>query len=159
MYTRIFIVAALLLTAAACGKAPEQPVNTNTAPAANANQMSAAPVDPANIPPEFQKAPNGNAAVKPPTANGAEPKTFSLPGKDGPAPDDSDVKTQLADNLVQVRTFHSNPTIAKVEKTTILAGGNARSVTKVYLKNGQVKEIDIQDPLTAPVADIIKAMH
>lgn len=157
MRITIFTVVISLLLAAACGRSPEQAGNANPA-SANAN-AGPQPVDPANVPPEFKTAPQTNANVKPPTATGVEPKAIELPGKEGPAPDDSDVKTELKDNLVQTRTFHSNPTIAKVERTTSLAGGNAHSVTKVYLKNGQVKEIDIKDPLTASAADIIKAMH
>jgi hypothetical protein len=150
----VFIMS--LVLAAACGKAPET-INTN-AQQANTAAANTANVPLANVP----TAPGGNTAVngsvKPPTETGAAPKTFSIPEKDGPAPDDSDIKSALGENFVQTRTFHSHAQLDKVEKTTVI-GSEAKTSIKVYLKNGQVKEIGLKNALTAPAADILKAIH
>jgi hypothetical protein len=159
MKTRTAVIALSFLFAAACGGTVDHKASQ---PAANANSA------PANVPPEFSGAPvNGaappadlavNGAVKPPTKAGIAPKTFQFPEKDGPAPDDSDIKTTLGENLVQTRTFHNNPQIAKVEKTTAFVNGQPRSSYKVYLKNGQVKDAALKE-LSAPADDILKAIR
>ena len=159
MHMKFIVAATTLVLATACAKAPEAGNAANSTKALTAN----ASVNSANIPPEFSNsAPAANlpanGAVKG-TGPMSKPKTFEFSEKDGPAPDDSEIKTALGENLVQTRTFHSHPQIAKVEKTTILGSGEARTTIKVYLKNGQVKEIRLANALTAPAADILKAIR
>ena len=161
----IFIVSALL--ACACGKSPEP---SSTSGPANA-QPGNSNISNANIPPEFSGAtnaiPQGSNAVNGAGKAGTKsdmpaPKGFEIPGKEGPGPDDSDVKSALGENLVETQTFHSHPQLDKVEKTTAFVNGEPRSSIKVYLKNGQVKEVSanaLKDPMSAPAADILKAVR
>ena len=166
MKSRIFVVVLSFIVSAACGGSADHA--NNSSPAVN-RVMTANAAANANIaiPPEFAAAANQaqsgnlavNGAMKPPTRTEAAPKTFEFPEKDGPAPDNSDIKTVLGENLVQTRTFHSDAQIAKIEKTTAFVNGEPRSTFKVYLKNGQVKDINLKNALTAPAADILKAIH
>lgn len=166
MKSRTFLVVTSFAFAAACGGSAEHA--NNSSPAAN-HTVSANAAANANIaiPPEFAAAANQaqagnlavNGAMKPPTKTEAAPKTFEFPEKDGPAPDDSDIKTVLGENLVQTRTFHSNPEIAKIEKTTVFVNGQPRSSFKVYLKNGQVKDTSLKNALIAPAADVLKSLR
>ena len=161
----LFIVSALL--ASACGKSPEP---SGTSGPANA-QLVNSNISNANIPPEFSGATNsiplGSNAVNGAGKAGTKgdmpaPKGFEIPGKEGPAPDDSEVKSALGENLVQTRTFRSNPQLDKVEKTTAFVNGEPRPSIKVYLKNGQVKEVSasaLKDPMSASAADILKAVR
>ena len=153
-----------VLVICGCGK-PAETSNT-AAPPANAGFSG----NTSNVaPPEFSGATNSvpgnavNGAMKP-VGKGdmAAPKSYEVPGKEGPAPDDSDIKTALGENLVQTRTFHSNPQLAKIEKTTAFVNGEPHSTVKVFLKNGQVKDLNtaaVKDPMSASAADILKAVH
>jgi hypothetical protein len=75
------------------------------------------------------------------------------------APDNSEITSMLGENFVQTRTFKNNPQLLKVE-VTMLSNENNRKVTKVYLKNGKIKEISegkIADPMTESADNILKA--
>lgn len=156
----LFIVSTLLATA--CGGPAEQ-ANNSGKPPANSNSTV---ISNANIPPEFSGATNAvpqgaNSAVNgkaPVKGDMPAPKGFEIGGKEGPAPDDSDVKTALGENLVQTRTFRSHAQLDKVERTTAFVNGEPKSTVKVYLKNGQVKDASaLKDPMAASAAEILKA--
>lgn len=164
----LIIISALFIFG--CSKPAAETSNTaSAAPPANSGLSG----NTSNVaPPEFSgsnvnAAPNAgnavNGAMRPVGKNEMPaPKSFEVPGKEGPAPDDSDVKTALGENLVQTRTFHSNPQIAKIEKTTAFVNGEPHSTVKVFLKNGQVKDLNtaaVKDPMAASAADILKAVH
>jgi hypothetical protein len=167
MYRNFFVILATFLgiVAAGCGNAASNETNTarlpvnqaNAANAPNAEQPSAATsntsVTAVNAPPGTAPRP----AAAPPGG-----QTFELGSKDGPAPDDSVVTSALGENFVQTRTFRSHPQLSKVERIAIFEGGKPKYVIKVYLKNGQVKEVSptkLADPLTAPAATILKAIQ
>jgi hypothetical protein len=158
----LFVLSVLFIVG--CSRPAEQS-NSAQAPPSNAGLSG----NSSNVaPPEFSGATNtvpmgnsANGAVKPDAKNMPAPKGFEIGGKEGPAPDDSDVKTALGENLVQTRTFHSNPQITKLERTTVFENGEPKSITKVFLKNGQVKDLSsaVKDPMSASAAEILKGIH
>nr|MDQ3322742.1 hypothetical protein [Acidobacteriota bacterium] len=77
------------------------------------------------------------------------------------APDDSQVTTALGENLVQTRVFKNNPRINKIESVTMFTDGQQKKVVKVYLKNGQVRELPeskVKDAMTETASNILKAI-
>lgn len=87
-----------------------------------------------------------------------EPKTQMLTQS---APDDSQVTTALGENLVQTRVFKNNPRINKIESVTMFTDGQQKKVVKVYLKNGQVRELPeskVKDAMTETASNILKAI-
>ncbi len=124
--------------------AENNPVNAN---AGFPNMNSDVPVTP-NIP--------ANVAVK-------DDPTGKMKGQmpTASASDNSEVTTALGENLVQTRVFRNHPQIAKIESVTILGGGGEKKTFKVYLKNGQVRELPegkVKDAMTEPAANILKAI-
>lgn len=159
------IVAGLGVIGSGCGQ-PDVPVNdSNSRPASN---RAATENSPSNV----NQAPSADANATTPVGNfrppnaantrqeGSPPasdRRVEIPGKDGPAPDDSVITSGLGENFVQTRTFRSHPQLSKVERTTLIVDGKPRYSIKVYLKNGQVKEVaaeKLRDPLTERAAPI-----
>lgn len=78
-----------------------------------------------------------------------------------PAPDNSEISTTLGENLMRTRVFLNNAQMVKIEETTIINENN-RTILKVYLRNGQVKEIpagQITDPMSESAANILKIVE
>jgi hypothetical protein len=160
-----FIITAISLSALAvsCSSASapaETNANANTATlqaASNTNPIAgntAAPSPATNS--AVAGIPNAPADLKvskdDPTKN-AKVQTMS-----NPAPDNSEITISLGQFPVETRTFKNNPQLAKVERIQDVA--NKKNIIKVYLKNGQVKEIAenaVQNPMAAPAAEILKA--
>lgn len=85
-------------------------------------------------------------------------KNAKVQAMSNPAPDNSEITISLGQFPVETRTFKNNPQLAKVERIQDVA--NKKNIIKVYLKNGQVKEIAenaVQNPMAAPAAEILKA--
>lgn len=164
----IFLSTVLALAAAGCGGTASAPANSNTA-AANANSN---PTLTANVNPNTNN-PIANATPEP-IKEGKIPGIPDMPGTEKPipkndptlnakpqqiksaAPDNSEVTTSLDKELVRTRTFKSNPRIAKVE-----VFGTDGKLVKVYLKNGQVRELPpgkVADPLVESADNIFKAL-
>ncbi|MBC7795413.1 MAG: hypothetical protein H7Z37_00910 [Pyrinomonadaceae bacterium] len=152
---------------------PNANANSNIAIVTTANSTNPVP-NLANAP--IQTANPTVNATPPPTQNGAIPgipnstaadaKTM----KDDPtrnakaqnlstaAPDKSEVTVSLGQNAVETRVFNNNAQLAKVVRTQDLATN--KTTVKVYLRNGQVKEIadgKLSDPMKDSAADILKA--
>lgn len=73
-----------------------------------------------------------------------------------PAPDSSEITTSLGQDLVETRTFKNNAQIAKIEVI-----GTSKKTIKVYLRNGQVRELPegkVGDPLSESASNILKAL-
>lgn len=73
------------------------------------------------------------------------------------APDNSEITTSLGQFPVETRTFKSHPQLAKIEKIQDVA--NNKTIVKIYLRNGQVKEVPENitiEPLSAPAAFIMQ---
>lgn len=161
-----------------CGGATET-VKTNATNSANANANAAIVVNPTNSQPVAatnQADPTLNATPQP-APSGAIP---GIPGSTAndvkqiqndptrnskvqkvtrPAPDDSEIETSLADTIVDTRIFKKHPQIAKVE--VALDMNRKPTKAKVYLKNGQVRELDLSkvaDPLSESGDNILRAM-
>jgi hypothetical protein len=88
---------------------------------------------------------NNSAIYKEDPTKGVKPQPMT-----SPAPDNSEVTVNLGENLVETRTFKNNAQIAKIERIVVPSKNNEATV-KVYLRNGQVKEI------TNPKIDVMKA--
>jgi hypothetical protein len=77
------------------------------------------------------------------------------------APDNSEISVSLGQYPIETRTFKSHPQLAKVERIDDVANKKVR--VKVYLKNGQVKEIPeniintMPHAMAAPAAELLKA--
>lgn len=76
-----------------------------------------------------------------------------------PAPDNSEITTQLGENMVETRTFKNHAQIAKVEKILDIKAN--KTIYKVYLRNGQVRELPegkVSDPMGETGDNIMKAL-
>ncbi|MDQ4120315.1 MAG: hypothetical protein M3209_02465 [Acidobacteriota bacterium] len=159
----LLIISALSLSVAATAcsttTAPaETNPNTNVAVAQN----NANPI--ANVPPStpvtnsavagIPNAPtNFNMAVK-----GDPTKNAKVENMASPAPDNSEITISLGQYPVETRTFRKHAQLAKVERIQDVA--NKRTIVKVYLRSGQVKELPenaVQNPMAAPAAEILEA--
>lgn len=73
------------------------------------------------------------------------------------APDNSEITVSLGQYPVETRTFKSHPQLAKVEKIQDVA--NKKTTVKIYLRNGQVKQVPENitlEPMSASAADILQ---
>lgn len=73
-----------------------------------------------------------------------------------PAPNDSEITTSLAQDVVQTRTFKTNKQIAKVEVI-----GSDKKTVRVYLRDGKVRDLPdgkIGDALSESPENILKAV-
>lgn len=162
--TNLLIISAFSLSVAAtaCSTAPAPTAENN----ANANvavlQNDSNPIA-------------GNVAAPAPATNSAvpgipnAPANMAMPKEDltknakvqnmtNPAPDNSEVSISLGQFPIETRTFKSHPQLAKVERIQDVA--NKKNIIKVYLKNGEVKELPettMPNPMAAPAAEIVKA--
>jgi hypothetical protein len=128
-------------TAIAVSNAPDPTQNANIAPPAN-SAIAGIPNAPANL--ALKEDPTRNAKIKTMT---------------NPAPDNSEVSVSLGEYPIETRTFKSHPQLAKVERIQDVA--NKKTIVKVYLKNGQVRELGdgkIQNPMGAAANDILQAL-
>ena len=119
------------------------PIANNVAPPQSAATNSAVPGIP-NAPA------NMNVSKQDPTKN-AKVQSVS-----NPAPDNSEITYSLGQFPVETRTFKNNAQLAKVERIQDVA--NKKTTVKVYLRNGQVKELigDIRiDPMRALATEIL----
>ena len=159
----LLIISALSLSAVATA------CTTTTAPAeTNANSNVAvlqsnsnpiANVAPATPPatnsavPGIPNAPaNMNMAKGDPTKNAKVQNTVVAT-----APDNSEITISLGQYPVEARTFKSHPQLAKIEKIQDVA--NKKTIVKIYLRNGQVKEVPENitiEPMSAPAAFIME---
>ena len=117
----------------------------NTAPAASPATNSAVP----GIP---------NAPANANMAKGDPTKNAKVQNITNPAPDNSEVTFSLGQFPVETRTFKSNAQLAKVERIQDVA--NKKTIVKVYLRNGQVKELPENvgiDPMRALATEILYA--
>lgn len=76
-----------------------------------------------------------------------------------PAPDNSEISTSLGENMVETRTFKNNAQISRIEKIQDTKSGT--TVFKVYLRNGQVRELPagkVGDPMGETAANIMKVL-
>lgn len=164
----------LTLTAIGCGGATT-PTATNTT-IANANSATTAIVTNAGANP-IGGGSGGGAAQPAPATNSAvpgipnAPANMVVPKEDmtrtakpqlvtRAAPDNSDISTTLGENLVETRTFKNNAQIAKIERITE-AANNGKKTVKVYLRNGQVRELPdgkVADAMAETAANILKAV-
>jgi hypothetical protein len=165
MFRETLFIAVFCVVLAGCGS-PAANV-TNNARLPN-NQGVANAASPADQPSEIASNTSGVTANAPPDMAarpvGAPPggQTFELGAKDGPAPDDSVITSALGENFVQTRTFKNHPQLNKVERIAKFENGKPTYLIKVYLKNGQVKDVSaakLADPLTVPAATILKAIQ
>ncbi len=145
--------------------------NSNANSASVANQNSGVNLNTANYSP--------NAGTVPPVVNVGGATTSNLPAnvtvvKGVPsrepnakpptqsAPDNSEVTTALGQNLVQTRVFKNHPKINKIESVSTFVDGKERKTVKIYLKNGQVRELpdgQIKDAMTEAASNILKAIN
>lgn len=127
-------------------------VNNNTNPIANINTSIGTATGNSSIP-GIPNAPATDKSVSKddPTRN-AKPQTISRPG-----PDNSEIfGPTLGEDLVETRVFKNNAQIAKIDVI-----GTDKKTVKVYLRNGQVRELPegkISDPLSESAANIIKVL-
>ncbi|MEP6922973.1 MAG: hypothetical protein ABI954_00795 [Pyrinomonadaceae bacterium] len=158
------VTSALALITLGCGGAANENATVN----ANANSNTAVVIAANTVNPTTNVTPPqvGNSSIpgipnvpgteKPvskedPTRN-AKVQTVSRPGADnseifGPT---------LGADVVETRVFKNNAQIAKIE----VIGINKKTV-KVYLRNGQVRELPegkVGDPLSESAANILKAL-
>lgn len=161
--TRRFLWTIILASgiAAGCGSEGSKPANTQISQnTGNVNQAvnvtdNTGTTTPGNVNPNANAQPALPSAQsgKDPTKDGTI-KPYSVAG-----PDDSEVTTELLDNVVETRTFKKHPQLLKVERTTYV--GENKKVIKVFLKGGSVKEVadsKLPEPMKAPAADIVKAI-
>ncbi|HEX8396439.1 MAG TPA: hypothetical protein VF644_03270 [Pyrinomonadaceae bacterium] len=115
----------------------------NTAPAASPATNSAVP----GIP---------NAPANANMAKGDPTKNAKVQNITNPAPDNSEITISLGQFPVETRTFKNNAELAKVERIQDVA--NKKTIVKVYLRNGQVKELPpnvLGNPMAASAAEIL----
>lgn len=160
----LFLISALTVTAAAVSAC-----STATAPAESNNNSNVAvlqnDINPiANVPPSTPAAnsavpgiPNApanmNISKADPTRNANVQSSVVAS-----APDNSEITVSLGQFPVETRTFKNHPQLAKVEKIQDVP--NKKNVVKVYLRNGQVKQLPDNitlEPLSAPAASILQA--
>jgi len=168
-YNLLILSLAFAVFMAGCGENNSAGANSNANSASVVNQNTAVNLNAAN------GSSNANAGF--PNINSGMPATPNIPAnvaaKDDPtgkikaqlptasASDDSEVTTALGENLVQTRVFKNQQQIIKVESVTTLGGGKEKKTVKVYLKNGQVRELPegkIKDAMSEPAANILKAI-
>ncbi|HEX9929251.1 MAG TPA: hypothetical protein VGB02_12000 [Pyrinomonadaceae bacterium] len=159
----LLIISALSLSAVATA------CSTTTAPAgtnANSNvavlQSNSNPI--ANAAPAASPATNSavpgipNAPANANMAKGDPTKNAKVQNITNPAPDNSEVTVSLGQFPVETRTFKNNAELAKVERIQDVA--NKKTIVKVYLRNGQVKELPpnvVGNPMAASAAEILQA--
>lgn len=117
-----------------------------------ANMPAPSPVANSAIPGIPNAPANANITKVDPTKN-AKVQTMG-----NPAPDNSEVTVSLGQYPMQTRTFKSHPQLAKVEMIEDIS--SKKKSVKVYLRNGQVKELPenaIQNAMQAPAAEIAQA--
>ena len=158
----LLIISALSLSAVATA------CSTTTAPAgtnANSNvavlQSNSNPI--ANAAPAASPATNSavpgipNAPANANMAKGDPTKNAKVQNITNPAPDNSEVTVSLGQFPVETRTFKNNAELAKVERIQDVA--NKKTIVKVYLRNGQVKELPpnvLGNPMAASAAEILE---
>jgi len=158
----LLIISALSLSAVATA------CTTTTAPAetnANSNvavlQSNSNPI--ANAAPAASPATNSavpgipNAPANANMAKGDPTKNAKVQNITNPAPDNSEVSVSLGQFPVETRTFKSHAELAKVERIQDVA--NKKTIVKVYLRNGQVKELSpnvLGNPMAASAAEILQ---
>lgn len=156
----IISTASLFAVTTACSTASapaESNANTNVAVVQNqtnpiANVPSSTPAANSAVPGIPNAPANMNMSKQDPT------KTAKVQSVANPAPDNSEITVSLGQFPVETRTFKSNAQLAKVERIQDVA--NKKTTVKVYLKNGQVKELtgDIGiDPMKAMATEILSA--
>jgi hypothetical protein len=166
----IFLGSTLSLAIAVTGcNTASAPESANSAANTNANVN---PIANANIPANTN---NPIANVSPaPVGESKIPGIPDMPGTEKPipkndptrtakvqpikrdAPDNSEITTSLGTDVTETRTFKNHPRIAKVEVI-----GMDKKTVKVYLKNGQVRELPsgkVADPLAESGDNILKAL-
>ncbi|HEX8566248.1 MAG TPA: hypothetical protein VF648_11310 [Pyrinomonadaceae bacterium] len=159
----LLIISALSLSvvATACSTTTA-PTETN----ANSNvavlQSNSNPI--ANAAPAVSPATNSavpgipNAPANANMAKGDPTKNAKVQNITNPAPDNSEVTVSLGQFPVETRTFKNNAELAKVERIQDVA--NKKTIVKVYLRNGQVKELSpnvVGNPMVASAAEILQA--
>jgi hypothetical protein len=90
-------------------------------------------------------------------AKGDPTKNAKVQNITNPAPDNSEVTVSLGQFPVETRTFKNNAELAKVERIQDVA--NKKTIVKVYLRNGQVKELPpnaVGNPMAASAAEILQ---
>lgn len=170
-YVRSYLCTIVLASGLAfgCGSESSKPANTQHPQnsAGNLNQPAnlADGTAPADGSPPVNASPNGNQPVNAqpmagfPSANKDLTQAGNMKPYSVAAPDDSEVTTELLDNVVETRTFKKHPQLLKVERTTYVSEN--KKVIKVFLKGGSVKEVadsKLPEPMKAPAADIMKAI-
>lgn len=158
----LLIISALSLSAVATACTTTAPAETN----ANSNvavlQSNSNPI--ANVAPATPPATNSavpgipNAPANVNMAKGDPTKNAKVQNITNPAPDNSEITMSLGQFPVETRTFKSNAQLAKVERIQDVA--NKKTTVKVYLRNGQVKELPenaVQNPMAASAAEILQA--
>ena len=132
----------------------------------NANKAIAVPSPDVN-PPSNASVPPAAPAVNTASSAGTQnPKKIPVPDlKPQPinqtAPDGSQISVALGADLVKTRTFKNNSQLTKVEEILVGATPGGKKTIKVYLKNGQVKEISegkVGDAMTESAAGLLKAI-
>ena len=158
----LLIISALSLSAVATA------CSTTTAPTetnANSNvavlQSNSNPI--ANAAPAASPATNSavpgipNAPANVNMAKGDPTKNAKVQNITNPAPDNSEITVSLGQFPVETRTFKNNAELAKVERIQDVA--NKKTIVKVYLRNGQVKELPpnvVGNPMAASAAEILE---
>lgn len=154
----VFLAAGLAIS---CGGDASKPANSQQPQNNTGNVNQPARPDESTMP--VNGAQPGNAArPTTPAPAGKDPTTRGdVPTGTGvEAPDDSVVNTELVDNVTETRTFKNHPQLQKIVRVTFVNENNRRA-TKIYLKDGAVKEVaesKIGDSMKAPAADIMKAL-
>jgi len=98
-----------------------------------------------------------NAPANANMAKGDPTKNAKVQNITNPAPDNSEVTVSLGQFPVETRTFKNNAELAKVERIQDVA--NKKTIVKVYLRNGQVKELPpnvLGNPMAASAAEILE---
>jgi hypothetical protein len=160
-------ILAFVITTIGCSNAPIE----NTGATANSNANTAVIVSTNNANPinnmpsgaGDSAAGNSNIPGIPNVPGTGKPISKEDPTRSGKmqdvkrsAPDDSEIKTSLGQDLVETRTFKNNAQIAKIEVI-----GTSKKTVKVYLRNGQVRELPegkVGDPLSESASNILKAL-
>ena len=163
-------ISVFVATAAGCSSAPSENsdalanTNANTAvvvstnnsdPTANANLTSSVQNNSATGNLNIPGIPNVPGTNKP-ISKEDPTRSPKIQAVSRPAPDSSEITTALGQDLVETRTFKNNAQIAKIEVI-----GTTKKTVKVYLRNGQVRELPegkVGDPLSESASNILKAL-
>ncbi len=156
--------------AVGCNSAPSE----NSSAVSNSNANTAVVISTNNTNPTINSNPASNIQSSVAVGNSNIPGIPNVPGTDKPiskedptrnpkvqavsrpAPDSSEITTSLGQDLVETRTFKNNAQIAKIEVI-----GTGKKIIKVYLRNGQVRELPegkVGDPLSESANNILKAL-